>query len=395
VFRTKAAWREHTHVIDQNLQAFSGPLVDQHGRWARYEMLVNRPEYDYIVRNVLYNQEGQAAFSENNMVDPPMNTATSPGAMEVKLAWKEMGADDIRERFITTFADVVNFDTNKTERREMGLVGMHITMLTQSSPEWIWTTFEQVDNLAPREATMKVGNRVLPVRASFHNPNAKGVPQNVLPARNAITGPDGNPSIDFDYATTAPTTWMEKYTTTPVQVVRVIPLDQPTIDLNEEVRALLRGAGTKLQYYEMIGTQWPQNPNAPAFAGGSQSAPESIIHKTPGNMTPVFLTNSTMETYFQLGVQPAGPLEQDDRLAPGSAPIDDTMVFGTESCVGCHYSAGITIGFKTDPTTGAYLLTPSGSRQPIYGENTHFGRTGSAHFSWMLQQEPKSTHDPK
>ncbi|HEX8618324.1 MAG TPA: hypothetical protein VF911_12120 [Thermoanaerobaculia bacterium] len=396
MYRTKAAWRKNAmHVIDQNLQAFSGPLVDQNGKWARYEMLVNRTEYDYIVRNVLYNQEGQAAFAQNNMVDFPPNTADSPGSTEVKLAWKEMGPNDIRERFITTRAYVINFDTNKPELRDVGLVGMHIATRTQSSPLWVWSTFEHVDNITPPEKTATVRGRQVPVKASFHDPNAKGAPQNVLPARNAIAGPDGNASIDFDYATTAPTTWMEKYTTTPVQVVRVIPLDQPTIDLNGEVRAILKKAGSKLQYYELIGTQWPQNPNAPAFAGGNGSAPESIVYKTPGAMTPVFLTNSTMETYFQLGVQPAGPLEQDDRLPAGSPPIDPTLVFGTESCVGCHYSAGITIGFKKDSQTGQYALNAAGQRQPIYGENSHFGRTGSAHFSWMLQFEPKSTHDPK
>jgi hypothetical protein len=107
----------------------------------------------------------------------------------------------------------------------------------------------------------------------------------------------------------------------------------------------------------------------------------------PGNVIPVFLVNTTMETYFQKGIQPAGPLEQDDRLAPGYPPIDCTPVFGTESCNGCHYSAGSNLGFRTDPATGA--------RTPIFGINGHFGKTGSANYSWLLQIEAKSTHDSK
>jgi hypothetical protein len=66
-------------------------------------------------------------------------------------------------------------------------------------------------------------------------------------------------------------------------------------------------------------------------------------------MLPVFLVNTTMETYFQKGTEPTGTLEQDDRLpaaslVPGKS-IDNTVVTGTESC---HYSAGIADGFKKD-----------------------------------------------
>ncbi len=59
-------------------------------------------------------------------------------------------------------------------------------------------------------------------------------------------------------------------------------------------------------------------------------------------VVPVYLINSTMESYFQRGNQPAGPLEEDDRLPAGSfadgtrEPVtpDRTVVFGTESCTG-------------------------------------------------------------
>ena len=97
-------------------------------------------------------------------------------------------------------------------------------------------------------------------------------------------------------------------------------------------------------------------------------------------MVPVYLTNATMETYFQKGLQQAGPLEQDDRLA-AQFSVDTSMVFGTESCVGCHYSAGACIGFRTD----IY-----GNKTPIFGENGNDGLTGNANFSWLLQLEAKS-----
>ncbi len=151
----------------------------------------------------------------------------------------------------------------------------------------------------------------------------------------------------------------------------------------------LSAGNSVFQYYELVDTQWPVHPNAPAMAGGEGSAPESITHKTSGDMVPVFLVNTTMETYFQKGLQPAGSLEQDDRLAANTAPIDSVMVNGTESCVGCHYSAGVAIGFKHG-LDGNATVDKNGIPTAIYGENNHFGKTGNASFSWMLQLEPQA-----
>jgi hypothetical protein len=60
--------------------------------------------------------------------------------------------------------------------------------------------------------------------------------------------------------------------------------------------------------------------------------------------------------------------------------------------VGCHYSSGITIGFKKNPDGTEQLK--NGKPVPIYGENNHFGKTGNASFSWMLQQEPQAKKRP-
>jgi hypothetical protein len=402
--KDKAAWRQHTTRADQNFQAFSGPLVDQNGKWVRYQVLVNREEFDYIFENELYSQDGQVKFSqrpEANTVDFPVNDGTKRhGAIEIKLAWKELGEHDDKSRFYHTHVKVAvaepakQGEPPKIKEIEAGLVGMHISMRTQSSPEWIWATFEQIDNVRVNHYS-----NGKPVHPNFFNPELPQ-PVNVLPPKNAIIDPKtGAVSIVTD--TTAPTTWVESLTSTPVQVARVDVPTQGTLNpldkelglvaaaINSEVQALLQKANSVFQYYELIDAQWPVNPNAPAFAGGDNSAPESITHKTPGDMVPVFLVNTTMETYFQKGEQPAGPLEQDDRLAPGAPPIDSTPVFGTESCVGCHYSSGIAIGFKKDKS-GKEILNLNSLPTPIYGENNHFGKTGNANFSWLLQIEAKA-----
>jgi len=412
-YRARSAWRDHTNAAS-NLEAFSGPLVDQNGEWVRYQIRVNQPEFNYIYAHHLYNQQGQIAFSdaaEGNQVELPVNDGDhGHGAIEIKLAWKQLGPGDDPKRFFTKtivaqLSEPPGPDGKIPTRTFLaGLVGMHISMRTQSSPEWIWSTFEQIDNVRQNPD----GHGGLS-HANFFNPTSSQ-PTNVLPTPNAVQDPDTGVLSPEPSGPPAANKWIESLTTTPVQAQRVtVPtqtglnpddarLHKVTEAINAQVQRLLGAKGSVFQYYELIDAQWPVRPNAPAFAGGEGSAPESIRYKTPGHMVPVFLVNTTMETYFQKGYQPAGSLEQDDRLSSNAPPIDSTMVTGTESCSGCHYSSGVTIGFKHDPVTGKIIVDKNGVPTPIYGENNHFGKTGNASFSWMLQQEPKampfSLNDP-
>jgi hypothetical protein len=68
----------------------------------------------------------------------------------------------------------------------------------------------------------------------------------------------------------------------------------------------------------------------------------------------------TMETYFQAGNQSASNLQEGN-------PPGTVQVFGTESCTGCHSSAGV-----------AQSGTPT---NPVYGKQL------SADFSWLLQMK--------
>lgn len=394
--KSKAAWRQEASPQD-NFQAFSGPLIDQNGKWVRYEALVNRPEFDYIVNNQLYSLDGQIEFSrreEHNAVDFPINQGKRHGAIEIKLAWKEMGAHDDPSRFYTQEVKIKvsgppGPDGKPVFRQaRVGLVGMHISMHTASSPEWIWSTFEQIDNV--RSNPLAGGGHS---HINFNDPAKPGEPVNQLAPKNA--------EIKYNSTINALvyTTWYEKLSTTPTQATRVVVPTQPGLNdldadiagevaaLNQQVQALLRRNGSVFQYYELIGTQWPLHPNAPAYTGGEGSAPESIAHKVPGDMVPTFLINTTMETYFQHGLQKAGPLEEDDRLTDNDL-IDSTMVNGTESCVGCHYSAGIALGYKKN-SDGSYKMV-DGKRVAIFGDRHNFGKNGGAHFSWMLQLEASS-----
>src|SRR5262249_53246338 len=148
---------------------------------------------------------------------------------------------------------------------------------TDSSPQWIWATFEQVDNLS-------VDNVAHPkLKPSFFDPNCPTCVPNQQPTQ-ASNG-----------------TWSNS---PPTQAWRAIPIPADKVALNDEARGALVRASSALRYYQLIDTQWPTEPSAkptPPSAG----LPGAIENKPGGNPTPVFLTNITMETYFQNGVQPA------------------------------------------------------------------------------------------
>jgi hypothetical protein len=416
-----------TQILDDSLQAFTGPLVDQQGLWARYKIYVNRTDYEYVRRNGLYSLEGQARFAQANRLEFPRNgdkiqsETFQYGTTELKLAWKQLATYDAKangafragdydfskpegfeklgkkmtwnsdpSRFLIRWSFIIhNLGPTKDGVPQpdplpvpMGLVGMHVSVKTRSSPEWIWTTFEHVDNVQVDDLHLvMINGKRQRLRPIFNNPDLPTKLPNILPPKNARPDAAGN----F-------TDWDESLTTTPVQVTRVIPIPLATGHVNHAARRALREQGSVLQFYELIGAQWPVRPDFPAFPSGNGSSPESIVLKMPGQMVPVFVANTTMETYFQKGVQPAGPLEQDDRLAPGQVS-DATLVFGTESCVGCHYSAGMCLGFKRDAE--GRLVSKDGNKVPIFGINSNGGRTANADFSWLLQMKAQSEEPPK
>ena len=206
-------------------QAIGGPLTDQHGNLTYYEKAANVISYDFIRQNKLYNMEGQTRYGP--IVFPF-------GALEVKVAWRIMTGGDNQNRYYTMPAVVRanGGDKNVT----VGLVGLHIITKTPNAPEWIWSTFEQIDNVP-------------------------GAP----PAGAAVSWSYNKPG-----SSTAPN--KETKPGTPTQVERY------NKDLPGAVNARWQQAlgGTPWQYYQLIGAQYPiKNPQ------------------------PDLLANVVMETYIQ------------------------------------------------------------------------------------------------
>ena len=258
-------------VVDQTLQALpadgtlQASLKDQNGRLVRYEIRLNRPLFEYIVDKGLYNGEKQV---EAKSIDFPV------GSQLIKAAWREVDGNGA-PYFLTTDACVCDDDEEgrptDCDVRHMGLAGFHIMTRTAAAPQWIWSTFEQVDNIVSLHPAVTPLNDpdCPPERCPPNRQTADGIPTQLT---RVIPVPDSDPLCDR-----------------PDEAVNNVA------QLNADVQASPRLNDSFLQYYELIGTQWPLEGTA-----------EPV--KTAFRVRPEILANTTMESFSQ----------------------------NTSSCMGCH-----------------------------------------------------------
>ncbi|MES2443812.1 MAG: hypothetical protein V4574_13355 [Pseudomonadota bacterium] len=284
----------------------TGPLIDQNGHYVRYQILVNKPMYDYIVANNLYSKAGQQAFTgdisfpEGATVDK--TTKGTIGAIVVKAAWKVLDPADpndaaanfhVTKAYVYTAAAPGVKESCVTET--LGLVGLHIVHKTTAEPQWIWSTFEHVRN---------VPNAFGPAASGNYNFYKAGCSTTACKVNVAPPQP-WNPSVDpfpGDYHS---------------QIVRKTKYPGPAVRSaalwNGQFRPALGGVW---QNYELITTQWPTDAKNKVDPDGAPF--------------PVFAANATMETYVQNNVPLAG-----------------------SSCMGCHGNA---TGMTGKPSDFSFVL---------------------------------------
>lgn len=305
-------------VLDEFIQPFeSGPLVDQSGVYTRNDIVVNQSMFDGIVNNGLYSVQGQQAFfaaSPTNAVAFSCgNPATSEvGSLMVKASWKVLDGNDKPGSFHTVDALVYtpgNSDPSKGPvvaescvAEPVGLVGLHIVHKTTSAPQWVWSTFEHVDNVPDK--TTPPAERKGPYL--FYNASSHA----------EVNQPPPRP-------------WNPAVKATPSQIVRETPLTDATKSLNSTYQTLLRTVNPDSVWanYQLISTQWPTLTDQP---------PCQISATVPlGKPAPSFLANATLETYIQ-----------------GTVPQ------ASSSCIACHGNAAthVTQSPRTSFADFTYLL---------------------------------------
>jgi hypothetical protein len=246
------------------LQNLGNPLVAQNKVYARYEVRVNQQEFESVV--------GHKWFLASNLPTASAPVSFNDGSIEVKAAWRILSAADtpaIRARYyIIPNAQVFDVASAKCVKQDIALVGFHIVAKTPNRPQWIWSSFEHVDNV-PGITTEPKPPAGTPF--SFNDPSK---PQALDPPRRPPPLSPTNPPLANPMA---------------MQVIRKQAISSASMAMNNAYWTLPQIQGTVWQNYMLVMTQWPTQPSPQAPSNPGVPFPS-------GGLT---LSNTTMETYFQ------------------------------------------------------------------------------------------------
>src|SRR5271166_7189185 len=270
------------------------PLVAQNGAYTRYEIHFNEPEFSTLA---------ESGWSQGRNLPDEIHPAHFPvGSIAVKAAWRPLTDADtpaVRARYYVESAEIV--DAAETlaagrvvcTRGEVALVGLHIVIKTKSRPQWVWSSFEHVDNVPPAGA------------GDAREPDARdaGAPYSYFdPSKPMKLWPP------LGTANTLPVDWTNPPKLDPVrmQVVRRYPIPADTMALNRAYWALPGVKGTVWEHYMLVAAQWPTSAAPPgpdndgAFFPGRMASPnaEDESYRSTAKAQEN-LANTTMETYLQ------------------------------------------------------------------------------------------------
>ena len=247
----------------------AGPLAAQNGRYLRYLTLYNKVAYDYIVANRLYLRSALPEVPSPRPVTPVLRFPD--GSVAIKAAWVEMAglSAEQRARYYTRTAIVRDPGSGRCAPATVGLVGLHVVQKTASRPQWIWSSFEQVDIAPP--ARMNAPGKFL-----LHDGKPADMPmENPLP----LVPLAREPAKPFN-----------------VERSRSAPIHPKTAVANLLYERLLEG--TVWANYQLVVTQWPR-------LDGDQSVPVpatqngDVSNTFPGLGANSAFANLTMETFDQ------------------------------------------------------------------------------------------------
>jgi hypothetical protein len=237
-----------------------GPLPAQNKIYTRYSTAYNEPEFNQILNQKLYLR--------SNL--PAVGVQFSPGSIDVKAAWIDMTGVAHPERYYTRTAYVMDPFANPVTCKAtlVGLVGLHIVQKTPSRPQWIWSTFEQIDNVPGGQS---------PGPFAYNDGTSTPMPNN------------------------NPNPWPPTANPVVFNVQRQVPINPSTAGTNHDYQAALQAKGGPWQFYQLVMTQWPLQLQAPNPIPPSQPG-------TPGNTfppanPPSAFANVVLETFDQKRIQ--------------------------------------------------------------------------------------------
>ncbi|KAF3885640.1 MULTISPECIES: hypothetical protein [Nostocales] len=285
--------------LDSNGTNANKPLVDQQGNYIIMEAYINPQEFNQIVENKWYDAVNLQQFNNDdkkfalvcsedanaNPLNVPCSTYEKEGAIEIKAAWRVFDPQTSQEekaRYYTTKRQrtIPAQSTECTEGKalcsdtdeefsqivEVGLIGFHIKHKT-SEQGWIWSTFEQVDNVPD-----STSNRA---RYTLYNPDCRENCQ------------ENKPYVEKPYL------WRQEVphavkkvgdkieNQIPSQIIRPpnSALNAQRLEQNKQWQDALKeiSQSSVWQYYQLIGTQWLTNPSLPYNTSLRDVTPKSPL----------------------------------------------------------------------------------------------------------------------
>jgi hypothetical protein len=235
-----------------------GPIVAQNKTYLRYLTAFNQSEFLQIFTGQLYLQA-------------KLGNVTFPaGALDIKSSWLDMDNIAHPERYFKRQMLVFDPVSGNYGTKTMGLLGLHIVQKTPSRPQWIWSTFEQVD-------TVPAGPGPFSLNDGSNTP---------MPNTNPISfPPPATPATVFN-------------------VTRKLPIDPSTQTTNTGYQGLFAAKGAVWQFYRLVMTQWPVPPaGVPPQGPVPASQPGTPANTFPGNGATSPFSNVTMETFDQTNIK--------------------------------------------------------------------------------------------
>lgn len=287
-------------------EAFSVPLIDQQKNYTLYEMRYNEPQYNFIrgsdsdSSSWLYIKSNlvQHQIMHHDTVEMPgSNPGTGePGATLIKASWKYLTEADDSSRYYVIYEEVYDPVTKSCNKQKMGLVGLHIVRKVKNFSQWVWSSFEQVDNVpgAPK------------AQAPYTYNNNSDTPQTSRGYANKPDSTGVNPDKD---------------SRVPVQVTRLNPVPttpagNSTVDINALYQEAL--GSSWMANYQLVITQWPTDESSFKLPLNGGVYPKDCGVPFPQDGC----ANTSMETYYQSQMDAGG--------------------VGGNSCMSCHYTAAQT-----------------------------------------------------
>ena len=253
-----ASFSKFGNLAQAGFGKLAGPLVAQNNTYVRFLTGFNKTEFIQILDQQLYFQGNLGKLT------------LADGALDVKSAWVDMAGLQHPERYYTRSAWVFDLEQSKCVQKVVGLVGLHIVQKTPSRPQWIWSSFEQIDNI----------------------PQAGALPQNTFHDNTTTAMPSPPNPIPFPPPPIPPMKF---------NVQRVMPITSSTQATNLAYQQALRNQNnTVWQFYQLVMTQWPLQLNPPQPIPPTQSGrPDATF---PGTGATTSFANVTLETFDQSNI---------------------------------------------------------------------------------------------